>query len=600
MTKRLIISLTLLAGMILPAAADINRGDVRIAWDNTTLQVMDSVAVSNAEYKMEPNLCYPRAKHLADGSLLLSFMNDHYGWDIYTRKSYDGGKTWTDARLIRHSHPAVSTVGEDTKVFVNPDFYQLRSGRILMAWQWRYKKGYNDLPHTNDNCGIELVVSDDSGETWSEPREVYRGRCWEPAFLELPSGEIQMYITDSQEIKDKGSFACTSVLRSFDGGATWQGKEMALHTDTEPISRTRWNGRGMDGMPTAVLLDGGRGIVVPLETWSGRDVYDISPIVVRTSMETNWKTADRGASLRANGGPEYPLKKQVNKDLKGFGPYSCKLSTGEMVILSNGTYKNESGVWVLVGDVNGDNFNCVSSAFNDGADGYWGSIDALNDNELMAACSYRYVPEGEKKTRYKVMLIKGWLNRSRTIERTKKAPAVQNLREFKPEGLWMIGRDFPGKAYVDFAYDAKNFFLTSYVFTDNIVAYSPENSDAAQILLYRAGKGTWKITVNAKGDYTVYQQAGANWKLLTWEYGKAAVNLFGSLNEASGADLGYSALTTLPWDLIGGSPKKGEQMRIHLRRLWKAGVKVKAKLCREDLEGENSDYPGEWLSVTLK
>ena len=41
-------------------------------------------------------------------------------------------------------------------------------------------------------------------------------------------------------------------------------------------------------------------------------------------------------------------------------------------------------------------------------------------------------------------------------------------------------------------------------------------------------------------------------------------------------------------------------MRIHLRRLWKAGVKVKAKLCREDLEGENSDYPGEWLSVTLK
>ncbi len=600
MNKKLIVTLTLLAGMILPAAADINRGDVRIAWDNTTLQVMDSVAVSNAPYKMEPNLCYPRAKHLADGSLLLSFENDHYGWDVYIRKSYDGGKTWTDARLLRHSHPAVSTKGDDLKVFVNPDFYQLASGRILMAWQWRYKNGYNDLPHTNDNCGIELIYSDDNGETWSEPREVYRGRCWEPAFLELPSGEIQMYITDSQEIKDKGSFACTSVLRSFDGGATWQGKEMALHTDTEPISRTRWNGRGMDGMPTAVLLDGGRGIVVPLETWSGRDVYDISPIVVRTSMETNWKTTDQGASIRANGGPDYPMKKQVNKDLKGFGPYSCKLNTGEMVILTNGTYKNESGVWVLVGDVNGDNFNCVSSAFNDGADGYWGSIDTLNENELMATCSYRYVPEGATKTRYKIMLIKGWLNRSRTIARAKAAPAVQNLREFKPDGLWMIGRNFPGKAYVDFAYDAKNFFLTSYVFTDNIVSWSPENSDAAQILLNRDGKGTWKVTVNAKGDYTVYQQDGSNWKLLCWEYGKASVNLFGSINDASGADLGYSALATLPWDLLGGTPKKGEQLRIHLRRLWKAGVKVKAKLCREDIEGENSDYPGEWLSVTLK
>lgn len=589
----------------LPAAADIHRGDVRIAWDNTTFQVMDSVAVSNADYTMEPNLCYPRAKHLSDGSILFCFMNDHYGWDIYTRKSYDGGKTWTAARLIRHSHPAVSTAGEDTKVFVNPDFIQLRSGRILMAWQWRYKKGYNDLPHTNDNCGIELVYSDDAGESWSAPREVYRGRCWEPAFLELSTGELQMYITDSQEIKDKGSFACTSVLRSFDGGATWQGKEMCTHLDTEPISRTRWNGRGMDGMPTAVELDGGRGIVVPLETWSGRDVYDVSPIVVRTSMATNWKTPDQGAALRANGGPEYPLKKQVNKDFKGFGPYSCKLSSGEMVILSNGIYKNQSGVWVLIGDNNGSNFNCVSSAFADGADGYWGSIDALNANEVMATCSYRYTPEGQKQ-RYKVMLIKGWLNRSRTIARSKKAPEVQNLRDFKPEGLWMIGKAAPGKAYVDFAYDAKNFFLTSYVFTDNIVSYSPENSDAAQILLFRAGnrkgegRGTWKITVNAKGDYTVYQEDGSNWKPLCWEYGKAAVNVSGSVNEGSGADLGYSALAALPWDLIGGKPQKGEQLRIHLRRLWKSGVKVKAKVIREDMEGENSDYPGEWLSVTLK
>ncbi|MBQ7268399.1 MAG: exo-alpha-sialidase [Bacteroidales bacterium] len=599
MTRKFVCSILMFAAA-LPAFADIHRGDVRIAWDQSTFQVMDSVAVSNADYKIEPNLCYPRAKHLSDGSILLSFENDHYGWDVYIRKSYDGGKTWTDARLLRKSHDCESTVGADKKVFVNPDYIQLASGRILMAWQWRYKKGYNDLPNTNRNCGIEMIYSDDSGETWSEPREVYRGRCWEPAFLELPSGEIQMYITDSQEIKDKGSFACTSVIRSFDGGKTWQGKEMCDNLDTEPISRTRWNGRGMDGMPTAVLLDGGRGIVVPLETWSGRDVYDISPIVVRTTMDINWKTADRGAALRANGGPDYPMKKQVNKDFKGFGPYSCKLSSGEMVILSNGMYKNESGVWVLVGDKDGDNFNCVSSAFDDGADGYWGSIDALNANELMATCSYRYRETPESAQRYKIMLIKGWLNRSRTIVRSKKAPAVQSLREFKPDGLWMLGKGFPGKVYVDFAYDPRYFYLTSYVFTDNIVSYSPENSDAAQILLNRAGKGTWKITVNAKGDYTVYKEDASSWKLLCWEYGKAEVKLFGSVNDDAGADVGYSALAALPWDLLGGAPKKGEQLRIHLRRIWKSGAKVKAKACREATEGENPDYPGEWLGVTLK
>lgn len=579
-----------------PAAADINRGDVRISWDASSLVVMDSVAVSNADYAVERNLYYPRAKHLSDGSMLLSFENDHYGWDIYVCKSYDGGKTWTDARLIRHSHLAQSTVGDDLKVFVNPDFYQLRSGRILMAWQWRYKNGYADLPNTNENCGIELVYSDDRGETWSEPREIYRGRCWEPAFLELPSGEIQIYLTDSQEIKDKGSFACTSVIRSFDGGATWQGKEMCVHTDTEPISRTRWNGRGMDGMPTAVLLDNDKGIVVPLETWSGRDVYDISPIVVRTTMTDNWKTPDQGASIRANGGPDYPMKKQVNKDFKGFGPYSCKLSGGEMVILSNGAYKGDGGVWVLVGDNNGDNFNCVSKVFDDG--GYWGSIDPLNANEVMATCTVRYQDPDTGGNRGRIMLMKGWVNRSRTISRGELV--MQKLTDFRPAGLWMLGKDAPGKTYVDFGYTAAKFQLGSYVFTDNIVAYSPENSDAAQILLNRAGKGTWKITVNAKGDYTVYSLDGSSWKLLSWEYGKAAVQILGDINKRSGADLGYSAKLDLPWELLGGKPAKNEKLRINFSRICKKTEKLKSAVIREYMEGENPDYPGEWLSITLK
>ncbi|MBO4447850.1 MAG: exo-alpha-sialidase [Bacteroidales bacterium] len=596
MNKRLLLSTVLFAGIMFPAAADINRGDVRISWDASSLVVMDSVAVSNADYAVERNLYYPRAKHLSDGSMLLSFENDHYGWDIYVCKSYDGGKTWTDARLIRHSHLAQSTVGDDLKVFLNPDFYQLRSGRILMAWQWRYKNGYADLPNTNENCGIELVYSDDRGETWSEPREIYRGRCWEPAFLELPSGEIQIYLTDSQEIKDKGSFACTSVIRSFDGGATWQGKEMCVHTDTEPISRTRWNGRGMDGMPTAVLLDNDKGIVVPLETWSGRDVYDISPIVVRTTMTDNWKTPDQGASIRANGGPDYPMKKQVNKDFKGFGPYSCKLSGGEMVILSNGAYKGDGGVWVLVGDNNGDNFNCVSKVFDDG--GYWGSIDPLNANEVMATCTVRYQDPDTGGNRGRIMLMKGWVNRSRTISRGELV--MQKLTDFRPAGLWMLGKDAPGKTYVDFGYTAAKFQLGSYVFTDNIVAYSPENSDAAQILLNRAGKGTWKITVNAKGDYTVYSLDGSSWKLLSWEYGKAAVQILGDINKRSGADLGYSAKLDLPWELLGGKPAKNEKLRINFSRICKKTEKLKSAVIREYMEGENPDYPGEWLSITLK
>lgn len=123
-------------------------------------------------------------------------------------------------------------------VFVNPDFIELQDGRILLAYQWRYKKGYNDIAHTNENCGVEILFSDDKGRTFSEPRNIYTGRCWEPAMLQLPSGEIQMYITDSNETLNGVSQPCTILIRSFDGGRTWQGKESCSYRNGEIISRT--------------------------------------------------------------------------------------------------------------------------------------------------------------------------------------------------------------------------------------------------------------------------------------------------------------------------------------------------------------------------
>lgn len=595
----------LLAGIVLPAAA-VDKGTVRIAWDRSSYQEMTSAPVCNADYSIEPNLYYPRVKHLSDGSLLMTFENDHYGWDIYSRRSTDGGKTWSDAILIRHSYKEESTVGEDTKVFVNPDFHQLKSGRILLAWQWRYHKGYNDLPNTNQNCGVEMCWSDDMGRSWSEPREIYRGRNWEPAFVELPSGEIQMFITDSQQIRDKASFSGTSIIRSFDGGKTWQGKELATNSDVEMISRTLWNGRGMDGMATAVLLDDSKGIVVPFETWSGRDVYEQSPNLVRTTLEQDWKCDT--VAMRANGGPDFPYKKELNKDIKGFGPYSCKLSTGEMVVLTNGRWKDKYGVFVTVGDREGDNFSYVTTAFDDGG-AYWGSIDQINDNELMATATVRSNPGAMPaagdgtvgllpKSRGKIIMVKGWLNRSREIK--KGALKMQRLSSFVPDGLWMLGRNHPAKVYADFGYDSKNFYFASYLFDEIVVAYAPQNSDAGGILLSRPGKGNYKIVVNANGDYTVYEEVRSSWHMLAWEYGKAKTEIVCTLNDKSDKDLGYSALVSLPWKLIGGAPAKGEKIAVHQIHYYKTDIKVKSGIRFEETEGENSDYPEEWLTITLK
>src|SRR5690606_20541235 len=88
------------------------ESNVRISWDYNTYQEMASVYVANKGF-VEGELHYPRVKRLSDGSLLMTFSNDHYGWNIYARRSEDNGKTWSDAQMLREKYKENSTAGDD-------------------------------------------------------------------------------------------------------------------------------------------------------------------------------------------------------------------------------------------------------------------------------------------------------------------------------------------------------------------------------------------------------------------------------------------------------------------------------------------------------
>ena len=68
----------------------------RISLEYSTHRQLTEMRVQGRD-ATEPNLYYPRVKQLSDGSLLLCFMNDHFGWDIYVSRSEDGGLSWSDA-----------------------------------------------------------------------------------------------------------------------------------------------------------------------------------------------------------------------------------------------------------------------------------------------------------------------------------------------------------------------------------------------------------------------------------------------------------------------------------------------------------------------
>ena len=600
MKKNMILAACILAVPMLGCSKTPWKEDigVRISWDKTTFQEVREIPVGNLGYT-ETNLYYPRVKRLTDGALLFTFSNHHYGWDIYASRSEDDGKTWQDAYCIAHSYDTtyVSSEGNtkpDRIVYVNPDFTELQDGRIILAFQWRFSGGYGDLPKTNENCGVMISFSEDKGRTWSAPREVFRGRCWEPAFLQLPSGEIQMYITSSQDIKDNTSYPRTIVIRSFDNGETWQGKPCCGIEDPEAISRSVDDRFAYDGMPSGVLLADGKGILVPLESWHGKLVVDQTPIVVKTTMEQNWRTDQK--KLLEEGGPDSPMKKEVNKDFQGYGPYGTSLPGGEVLILSNGTYKGRQGIWTFVGDKTGDNFHFATSPFT--SDEYWGSIAYVGNGEVFAASTYKYRDE-KNEVRGMIRMIRGRVNEAQTIRKGKLEVPAPEAFSPAPAGWWFLGRRFPSPVYAGFGYTAGAFEIGACVLDESLASYTPENSDAPAIMFARTDGSVYEMVVTAEGKYIVYQEEGFSWHLIHQGVTEDLC-VRGTLNDDSDIDTGYSVKVSIPWKVIGGVPRAGEEMKVHLRRFHKKNGKEKPLSIQEDLQGENSDYPQEWLSLILK
>ena len=166
------------------------------------------------------------------------------------------------------------------------------------------------------------------------------------------------------------------------------------------------------------------------------------------------------------------------------------------------------------------------------------------------------------------------------------------------QSWWFLGKDDPSSMYAGFGYTADALELGAYIFDNKIASFTPENSDAAAILFARKGK-MYEMVVNAAGRYVVYEDVRWSWHKIA-EGTTSELVVDGSVNNDRDIDTGFCAKVCVPWSLIGGKPCRGEELRVHLRRFWKADSKEKPLSKVEDLQGENSDYPSEWLRVILK
>ena len=171
----------------------------RIYWDINTKQ------------QIFPSGNYARMTPLQDGRLMVVAES---GGGISCCYSKNGGQTWSAPEMIIRSASDIP--------FSVPDLIQLTDGTIIVGYNPRPSR-----PYTEDRkFGIRVMRSTDNGKTWQGPIFVYDAQhtfedgCWEPSFLELPSGEVQLYFANEGNFTHSGEQEI-SMCRSFDQGQTW-------------------------------------------------------------------------------------------------------------------------------------------------------------------------------------------------------------------------------------------------------------------------------------------------------------------------------------------------------------------------------------------
>ena len=303
---------------------------------------------------------YARMIRLEDGAILCAFEMDGKSW---VKRSVDEGVQWGNSVLV-----ASSPHGSDS----NPSLLQLQNGSILLWYNFRptdsvhpYEIGYN--------------VSDDGGVTWKTGKTVWAGGitankgCWEPAAVQLPSGEIELFFSMEAPFGTEGEQGI-ALARSYDDGKHWSHPEII---SCNPGKR--------DGMPIPMISTSSDRIYVSIEA-NRATTNQLQPSVIWTTLNDDWHMGCIGEKS------PYRLSRIVHPRLPANvyagAPYLCELSQNTLILSCQLTKKHADAPRMMVysGDLKDMQFTNPTQPFGDGeaAGCWWNSLFDKNQSTITA------------------------------------------------------------------------------------------------------------------------------------------------------------------------------------------------------------------------
>ena len=304
---------------------------------------------------------YGRIIRLDDHTLLAGY---DFKRAIQASFSHDEGKTWSPSIQI-----AASADGHLT----NTEFLLLREGGLLCFFDFRPR------PESGQAFAIRLSRSLDGGKTWSPADTLYTAGqdfgdgCWEPAAIQLPDGEVQVYFANESPYRNSNEQEIT-LLRSTDNGRTW--------AKPETVSFRKGS---RDGMPVPVVSRNKAAIAVAIEDNGLSGTF--KPVIVSTRLERGgWRDGVvDGASDRRWGALARPLP----ASMYAGAPYLRQLPDGRFILsfqMSATGDMNRSRMAVSLGTDQARDFSDPTFPFPDTTGGaqLWNSLFLKNDRTVTA------------------------------------------------------------------------------------------------------------------------------------------------------------------------------------------------------------------------